>query len=260
MIGLGIMVTAAFLLVVGLIWIKFRSKTKEQSTETQEKKEGGPEPEPVKEPDKKLEEVQEKVKEEVKEKRKEEVKEEIKEKTDREYVRIVERLRKVKKKYKSILFAALDRESLPVTIPVNVAMELAKDKTRCLLIDLDIRRDALAKVFNIEDKPELQLRASRTELENLWVWPAHNFTKIKQMNLRLLVQKAIEKFDLVIINSPYLATSPDRNQIISSARAAIIFSKEPSKEKELTSLIKASECALIDSIQNAKPEPKAVDK
>jgi len=153
------------------------------------------------------------------------------------------------------LFVGWDLHSLPVTIPVNVALELAKDKKRCLLIDLDIRRDAIARVFNIEDIPELRVKASRTEVENLWVWPAHNFTRLKQMNVKLLVQKALEKFDLVIINSPYLASSPDRNQILSSAQAAIIFSPDDSKTTELTKLIKASQCTLIGKIQS--PEVKA---
>ncbi len=222
MTGLGIMATAFLLLIIGLLWVKLRSKSDKKTNSKQQKTEEPKKPE------------------EVKQVREEEV---------NKYRPIIESLRKVKKKYKSILFAAWDLESLPVTIPVNVALELAKDKTRCLLIDLDIKRDAIARVFNIEDKRELRVKASRTEVENLWVWPAHNFTRLKQMNLRLLVQKALEKFDLVLINSPYLASSPDRNQILSSAQAAVVFSLDTSKATELTKLIKSSQCALIGKIQ-----------
>jgi len=222
MVGLGIMATALLLLVVGLLWFKLRSKRKKQLVSKQEKAED------LQEPQKK---------------------QEVREETNENYRSIIERLSKVKKKYKSVLFAAWNLESLPVTIPINVALELAKNKIRCLLIDLDIRRDAIAKAFDIKERPEIQLKASRTKLESLWVWPAHNFKKLKQMNIRLLVQKAVEKFDLVIINSPYLASSPDRNQILSSARGAVIFSRDDSEEKELTKLIKASQCALISKVQ-----------
>jgi len=230
MVGLGIMVAAALLLAVVLFWFKLRSKSKKQAAQKQEKT-------------KDLQEPQEK--------------QEVQDETNENYRSIIERLSKVKKKYKSVLFAAWDLESLPVTIPVNVALELAKNKIRCLLIDLDIRRDAIAKAFDIKDRPEIQLKASRTKLENLWVWPAHNFKKLKQMNIRLLVQRAVEKFDLVIINSPYLASSPDRNQILSSARGAVIFSRDDSEEKKLAKLIKTSQCALISKVQTPQTKDKA---
>jgi Mrp family chromosome partitioning ATPase len=232
MAGLGIMVAAAMLLVVGLLWVKLRSKSKKQIASNQK------EPEEPQKP---------------------EEKQDVQDKADENYRPIIERLSKVKKKYKSVLFAAWDIESLPVTIPVNVALELAKNKTRCLLIDLDVRRDAVAKAFDIEDRPELQSKASRTKLENLWVWPAHNFRKLRQMNIRLLVQKAIEKFDLVIINSPYLASSPDRNQILLSARAVVTFSRDASGAKELAKLIKASDCVLISNIQIPEATNKAAE-
>jgi Mrp family chromosome partitioning ATPase len=229
MVGLGIMAAAALLLVVALLWIKMRSRNKKQAPAEQKNAESLPEPDK---------------------------KQEIQNEKDDNYGPIVKRIRKVKKKYKSILLAAWDLDSLPVTIPVNIALELAKNKTRCLLIDLDIRRDAVAKAFDIENRQELQFKASKTGVENLWVWPAHNFMRSRLMNVKLLVQKAMKKFDLVVINSPYLASSPDRNQIISSARAAVIFSRDESEEKELAKLIKASQCTLISKIHTPNSKGK----
>jgi Mrp family chromosome partitioning ATPase len=235
MAGLGIMATALFLMIVGLLWVKLRSKNKKQVSSEQQN-EG---------------------KENIEELQKTDEVQRPRDEVDEYYQPIIERVRKAKKKYKSILFAAWDLESLPVTIPVNVVLELAKNQTRCLLIDLDMRRDAIARVFNIEDRPELQVKASRTELDNLWIWPAHNFTKLRQMNIKLLVQKALEKFDLVIINSPYLASSPDRNQILSSAQAAVVFSSDTTKATELAKLIKASKCVVISKIQSEEVKSKA---
>ncbi len=73
--------------------------------------------------------------------------------TESDYRLITPRILKIKQKPGSILFAAASRNSLPITIPVNIAIQLAEDKYRCLLIDLDLKRNAIAKAFDIEDKP-----------------------------------------------------------------------------------------------------------
>ena len=166
------------------------------------------------------------------------------------YEFITERIRRVEKKYKSILFASVELGSLPITIPVNVAIGLAKNKKRCFLIDLDLKRDAVAEVFGLDaQKDGLRPKAVRTEFENLWVWPGHNFAQLKQMNIKLIVQKASDKFDFILINAPSLVSSPDRRQIISAAQAAFICTKDTSEVKKLAELIKPSNCMVIGHIQ-----------
>jgi hypothetical protein len=172
------------------------------------------------------------------------------------YEPIVKRIKQVRKKYKSILFTSIEAESLPVTIPVNVAMALAKNKKRCLLIDLDLRRDAIAKAFGFSaEQSGLRAKALQTEIENLWVWPSHNFSQSKQMNILEIVERAqdkksVDKFDLVLINAPSLLNSPDRKQIILAAQAAFLCTKNaPSEMKKLTELIKPLYCTIIGRIQ-----------
>jgi Mrp family chromosome partitioning ATPase len=171
------------------------------------------------------------------------------------YEPIIKRIKRVKKKYKSILFTSIETGALPVTIPVNVAIGLAKNKKRCLLIDLDLRRDAVAKVFGLAaEQGGLRAKAVQTEIENLWVWPGHNFSQLKQMNVTEIVEKALDKksldkFDFVLINAPSLVSSPDRKQIISAARAAFICTKDTSETKKLTELIKPLDCTIIGRIQ-----------
>ncbi|MBN1391985.1 MAG: hypothetical protein JW947_04185 [Sedimentisphaerales bacterium] len=178
------------------------------------------------------------------------------EQAEKTYKSIIQRIKRVKKKYKSILFASIDAGTLPVTVPVNVAIGLAKEKKRCLLIDLDLRRDAVAKVFGLDaEQGGLRAKAVQTEIENLWVWPGHIFSKLKLMNIAEIVEKALdrkspEKFDLILINAPSIVSSPDRRQIISSARAAFICAKNGSPDvKKLTELIKPSDCTIIGRIQ-----------
>jgi len=166
------------------------------------------------------------------------------------YEFITERIKRVEKRYKSILFASVELGSLPITIPVNVAIGLAKNKKRCLLVDLDLKRDAIAEVFELDGgRNSLRPKAVRTEFENLWVWPGHNFAQLKQMNINALVQKALAKFDFILINAPSLVSSPDRRQIISAAQAAFICTKDTSEVKKLAELIKPSNCMVIGHIQ-----------
>ena len=166
------------------------------------------------------------------------------------YEQISERIRRAGKKYKSILFASVGAGTLPVTIPVNAAVGLAKDNNRCLLIDLDLKRDAIAASFGLYGGGNsLRPGAVRTEFENLWVWPGHNFAQLKQMNINALVQKALDKFDFILINAPSLVSSPDRRQIISAAQAVFICTKDTSEVKKLTELIKPSNCMVIGHIQ-----------
>jgi hypothetical protein len=69
---------------------------------------------------------------------------------------------------------------LPVTIPVNITMRLAQKGQRCLLVDLDLERDAIAKVFDAAGdglRPREEKLEMPTCINNLWVWPARNFNK-----------------------------------------------------------------------------------
>lgn len=176
-------------------------------------------------------------------------------KLDGNYELITTRLKRVGKKYKSILFASVELNALPVTIPVNTAIWLTQNKKRCLLIDLDLRRDAIADVFKLDTKQNgLCPKAIQTEFENLWVWPAHNFAQLKQMNIKEIVQKALERFDFILINAPSLVSSPDRRQIISAAQAAFICTKDASGATKLAELMKPLNCMVIGHLQIPQPD------
>ncbi len=172
--------------------------------------------------------------------------------TSADYQLITQRILQIDGKYKSVLFAAAGLNCLPITIPVNVAIQLAEQKKRCLLIDLDLKRDAVAKAFNIIDKTDpkdLRPRPYHTPFKDLLIWPGHNFTKTKQMNIKPLAEAAVEKFDLVLINAPYFDSSPDRGQIASAAQCSIIFTQDTRQATRLAALMKASGCKLIGNIQ-----------
>ena len=176
-------------------------------------------------------------------------------KTLEDYDIIIRRIKQAGKKCESILFASSESAALPVTVPVNTAVGLAKGKKSCLLIDLDLDRDAVARVFELNiEEGDVRPRAIQTEFENLWVWPACYFARLKHMNVKEIVQKALGKFDTVLINAPALATSCDRRQIISAADAAFICAKGTSDIAELSRLMKELDCRVIGRIQITSPE------
>ena len=185
---------------------------------------------------------------------------------------ITDRIDRYGEKNDSFLFAGAGLDCLPITIPVNVAIELAEDDNRCLLIDLDLRRDAVAKAFDIDTEPnieQLKPRPRKTAVENLMIWPAHNFTRSMHMNIKLLVQAATESYDYVLINAPYIESSPDRAQIAMASDCCFIFTKTAKQVERLEELIDEAESELIGNIRikkkeenktEAEAEPQAEDE
>ena len=160
---------------------------------------------------------------------------------------IVETAKKASTHSRCLLLAGNSLEALPVTIPVNLAIHLAKTGT-CLLIDLDTKRDAISKVFDLtaEEMPtNLKVSSLPTPVENLSVWPARNFDFLKQMNLRGLLEGANKKYDHVLIYAPYLTTLADRKQIAASAKYAMAFTGDHKTDSRLIRLLDTCNCKVV---------------
>lgn len=152
------------------------------------------------------------------------------------------------------LFAAASLTDLPVTIPVHVALQAAVN-SRCLLIDLDIRRNALASVFELSDKivPTV-LSPLSSGIENLDLWPSHFFSRLRQMDLKTLLAAANKKYDVILLNVPYLATHPDRTQIIRLADSAVVFAKDKNTLPQLKQLLDTGRCRILKAF-SPQPNP-----
>ena len=172
--------------------------------------------------------------------------------TEDDYSLITRRIINTKGKYKSILFAAAGVNCLPITIPVNIAIELAKEGKTVLLIDLDLIRNAIAQAFDVplaDDPQQLRPKAHQTVFKGLVVWPAQNFIQSGQMNIKPLAEAAVKKFDFTVINAPYLDGSPDRVQIAAAAKAAFIFTQNAEQAHRLAELLKEASCKIIGNFQ-----------
>ena len=169
-----------------------------------------------------------------------------------DYQLLTERIQRIGKKLRSVLFGGAGIDSLPLTIPVNIAIELSKNGEKCLLIDLDLKRDAIAAAFDIEEDKQpsdFTPKPFDTSFENLTVWPAFNFSKRRYVSVRSLVDAAVNKYDYVLINAPYLDGDVDRSQIGLAAACAFIFTQTPKQTARMHKLLESCNCKIMGNIQ-----------
>jgi hypothetical protein len=139
---------------------------------------------------------------------------------------------------KTILMGAESVAKLPVTVPVNVAMCLARRNKKCLLIDLDVERGAVSKVFDVDNgslSGNVQAKAIATCINNLWVWPGSNFHKgngdPNVMNLKNVITALQSQYDCLIVYAPNIELPTDWEQAASCIAAAMLFG-DPESEIE----------------------------
>ncbi|MHC4265507.1 MAG: FHIPEP family type III secretion protein, partial [Planctomycetota bacterium] len=121
-------------------------------------------------------------------------------------------------KLKTILMGAESPKILPVTVPVNTAIKLAKEGRKCLLIDLDYQRDSIAKVFEVhknildENIPSGQtITGIPTCVRNMWLYPAcwlteksKDTTKLDCLKINQIITHLKITYDHLIVYSPDL--------------------------------------------------------
>ncbi len=146
----------------------------------------------------------------------------------------------------TILLAAAGLDCMPVTIPIRIAMNSSGQKKRCLLIDLDTRRNAVWKAFglDVKDGPAPSFPAP-SGIQNLAILPAHYFERTRSMNIRAITKNAKNQYDLILINAPFLDGHPDRKLITASSRYAFVFAKETAQVDRLKKLCRAERCKVL---------------
>jgi len=141
-------------------------------------------------------------------------------------------------------------ETMPVTIPVKIAIALAQFNYKCLFIDLDTRRNAAAKVFELNSNTTADIvtpHPLQTVISNLSLWPAEFFVRFSQINIRIVTQAAKKHYEVVLINAPYLDGHPDRKFIASSADYGLIFYDKQAQLGRLKTIFSENDCQLIQS-------------
>jgi Mrp family chromosome partitioning ATPase len=135
----------------------------------------------------------------------------------------------------AILLVAPGVAQLPLTIAVELAMNIIEMQKKCLLIDMDPARQAIATAFDI-DSDAAQAKAVPTEIENLWISPADNPDRPLTAKLSRKVANGLKVFDYVVVYVPNAAEEDVQKQFMDFSGAAIIFGteKETSPLKEFS--------------------------
>jgi hypothetical protein len=141
---------------------------------------------------------------------------------EREYQRIAQMLLDgAGKKAKVILMAARSSVEMGVTVPVNVAAKLAQRKQRCLIVDMDTSRDALAKAFDIGEKQG----PVRTCIRGLYAWGAGSFCNNAAPAAKKF-EAAQKHFDRIIIYWPGVGGGQGHDDVVQAAGAAVFFGRQ----------------------------------
>ncbi len=120
----------------------------------------------------------------------------------------------------TILMTAQHFAQLPVSIPVNIAIALAQKGRKCLLVDFDFKRKAVAKVFGANTSLQNdndQGPAKTTCIKNLWLLPSEKFEDGEQ------IAKLKAQFDHLIFYDPGMNSQTNSSNILSYIDSAMLF-------------------------------------
>jgi len=144
---------------------------------------------------------------------------------------------------RTVLLVAGSLRDLPVTVPVHVAVRLA-DSHKCLLIDLDTKRDAVAHVFEIHVTDASALPVE-TPVRNLSVWPAHCVSTLSPAKWEQMLAEARRTYDIVLFNAPYLNRLEQNEQLVRCADAAMVFAADTPSAESLCRLLSTGSCRVL---------------
>ncbi|GEM_PF-2659527 len=169
-----------------------------------------------------------------------------------DYQATINMLRQGGDKTRIVMAAALGTEDLPVTVAVNLAVSLADQSGKTLLVDMDIKRDSVSKVFDIKAESD-RLRPIRSGVENLSLWPAGNFKGNAKYLSKVLTQLR-HRYRHIIIYAPSLDDSFQKRHL-EGVNAAMIFGNNP-KEKRYNRLKKLLSEAGIQILKPPRKQPR----
>jgi hypothetical protein len=132
---------------------------------------------------------------------------------------------------KALLMAGCGSQSAPVTIPVNIAVRLATKRLKTLIIDFDLKRSAVQRVFETDN---CDSKAVKTCVENISIISGKRLSFSKTHILRQLFTQAEKLYDYIIVYAPDAAVPIQMSQHFT---AAMFFSREDEINPQLENLI-----------------------
>jgi Mrp family chromosome partitioning ATPase len=146
----------------------------------------------------------------------------------------------------SMLLAGESVSQLPITTAVELAIHIIQAGKRCLLIDMDPTRNAVATAFEI-DSSSMQGKAVPTGIAHLWISPADDPDNPTAVKLARKAANALKVFDYVVIYAPNAAEQNVQDQLAGVSDAAIIFgtSEETARLEEFSKTLDLWGCRIV---------------
>jgi hypothetical protein len=132
----------------------------------------------------------------------------------------------------SILLAGQSVSELPVTVAVELVVRIVQLRKKCLLIDMDQRRNAVATAFDI-DSSSMQGKAVPTGIDHLWISPADDPENPAAVKLSRKVTNALRIFNYVVIYAPDVTAEGIPQQLVGVPDAAVVFGANESSDSLL---------------------------
>lgn len=135
-----------------------------------------------------------------------------------------------KNDYKFLLVSSVDENEGKSTIASNIALAMAQSGKKVLLVDLDLRRPAIYKIFDIESKNRtdfwkevldisghyrIQLLLNKSIVKNPAVF-------MNEKEIGKLLEKNSEEADIVIIDSSPMKAAADTELVLSYVDASVL--------------------------------------
>ena len=119
----------------------------------------------------------------------------------------------------------------PVTIPVNIAVRLATRGLKTLIIDFDLKRSAVQRVFETDN---CDSKAVKTCVENISIISGKRLASAKTQTLQQLFSQAEKLYKHILVYAPDAAVPTQMRQF---STAAMFFGRENEINPQLENLM-----------------------
>lgn len=135
-----------------------------------------------------------------------------------------------KKGQKVLVVSSVEENEGKSTVASNIAIALAQNKKKVVLVDMDIRRPAIYKIFNFKNKeeegfwkeevpltgyPPIKLYLNRKSAKNPVIF-------MKEQGIEELIERSKEEADFIIVDSSPMNAAVDTELVLSYADTSIL--------------------------------------
>lgn len=135
-----------------------------------------------------------------------------------------------KKGQKVVLVTSVDENEGKSTVASNIALAMAQSGKKVILIDMDMRRPAIYKIFDfaVKDKQGFwneEIPISREHTMKLylnWKTVKNPVTFIKEKGIGTMLEQIREHADIIVVDSPPMNAAADTELVLSYVDASVL--------------------------------------